>query len=182
MEPSPDQIVCALFEEHGVSLYRFAFRLTRSAETADDLVQEAFLALYTEFRRGRELENPRAWMLGLISNQAARSHREARRWVGSPELLDTIPGRSGNGRSGWDVAEDELLPLLDLLSAREAEVILLRLQSLKYREIADALGISHKSVATLLARAVQKMQQGAEERGYGQALMDWSCDDASLHR
>src|SRR6185312_7297835 len=52
-------------------------------------------------------------------------------------------------------------PGLDLLSAREEEVLLLRLQSLKYREIAERLGIGSKSVCTLLARALKKLQIAA---------------------
>ena len=48
--------------------------------------------------------------------------------------------------------------LLAVLSPREEEVVLLRLQSMKYREIADQLGIGTKSVCTLLARAIRKLQ------------------------
>ena len=37
--------------------------------------------------------------------------------------------------------------------------MLLRMESLKYREIASELGISINSVATLLARALRKLTQ-----------------------
>jgi RNA polymerase sigma factor (sigma-70 family) len=49
--------------------------------------------------------------------------------------------------------------LLRLLSPREQEVLLLRLEAMKYREIADRLGISMNSVNTLLARALQKLHK-----------------------
>lgn len=48
---------------------------------------------------------------------------------------------------------------LSELSVREEEVLMLRLQSMKYREIAEALGISINSVNTLLARALEKIQK-----------------------
>lgn len=51
--------------------------------------------------------------------------------------------------------------LLSVLTPREEEVLLLRLEALKYREIADQLGISVNSVNTLLARALRKLQQVA---------------------
>ena len=38
-------------------------------------------------------------------------------------------------------------------------MLLLRLESIKYREVADQLGISMNSVNTLLARALRKLQQ-----------------------
>ncbi len=49
--------------------------------------------------------------------------------------------------------------LLSVLSPREEEVLLLRLETLKYREIAEQLGISINSVNTLLARALRKLQE-----------------------
>jgi RNA polymerase sigma factor (sigma-70 family) len=52
-------------------------------------------------------------------------------------------------------AVEDIRSLLSVLSPREEEVLLLRLESLKYREIASQLGISMNSVNTLLARALQ---------------------------
>jgi RNA polymerase sigma-70 factor (ECF subfamily) len=181
MEPDPDQIICSLFQEWAESLFRYAFRLTRSPETADDLVQEAFLSLYLELRRGREMTNPRAWMIGLISHKAAKVYRDLRRWAADQSAMDSLAAPDNRPEPRWDVGGDELTPLLKLLSAREAEVVLLRLQSLKYREIADQLSISHKSVATLLARALAKMQHGAARpKASREDLVDWRHDDASL--
>jgi RNA polymerase sigma factor (sigma-70 family) len=54
--------------------------------------------------------------------------------------------------------------LLSILSTREEEVLLLRLEALKYREIADQLGISVNSVNTLLARALRKLQQATARK------------------
>lgn len=181
MDSSPDQLICSFFEEWAESLYRYAYRLTRCANTADDLVQEAFLSLYLELRRGREMTNPRAWMLGLISHQAAKTYRDGRRWSADPEAVLAVAAPEPEETRRWDVSEDELAPLLERLSTREAEVVLLRLQSLKYREIADQLGISPKSVATLLARALAKMQQDAGQARLSRSgLLDWRHDDAAL--
>jgi len=176
MAQNPDQIICSLFHEWGEYLFRYAFRLTHSPETSDDLVQEAFLSLYVELQRGREMTNPRAWMIGLISHKAARVYRELRRWTTDQQPVDSLAAPEHGPPSHWDASEDELSPLLQRLSAREAEVVLLRLQSLKYREIAEQLGISHKSVATLLARALGKMQQGAEQVKVARAqIVDWEA-------
>ena len=61
----------------------------------------------------------------------------------------------------------ELAPgALSILTPREEEVILLRLQSLKYREIGEQLGISSKSVCTLLARALKKLKASAHTQQF----------------
>ena len=46
-----------------------------------------------------------------------------------------------------------------MLSPREEEVLLLKLEALKYREIAAQLGISMNSANTLLARALRKLKE-----------------------
>jgi RNA polymerase sigma factor (sigma-70 family) len=53
---------------------------------------------------------------------------------------------------------------LSVLSPREEEVLLLRLEALKYREIAEQLGISMNSVNSLLARALRKLQQAMGQK------------------
>ena len=53
---------------------------------------------------------------------------------------------------------DNITRHFTVLSQREEEVLLLRLQTMKYREIAQSLGISVGSVPSLLARALRKLQ------------------------
>jgi DNA-binding CsgD family transcriptional regulator len=48
--------------------------------------------------------------------------------------------------------------MFSVLTPRETEVMMLRIQVFKYREIADQLKISDKTVAKLLARALRKLQ------------------------
>jgi RNA polymerase sigma factor (sigma-70 family) len=148
-----------LFRAVGPSLSRYARRLTGSADTAQDLVQEAFLALYREWREGREVQYVNGWLFSVVRYQAQKLDRARRR---HPEDLDPdgdldlFPSPDGpifqSDRS--DVAK-----LLDVLSERERDVLLLRLESLKYREIGAQLGISVKSVGTLLARALGKLRE-----------------------
>ena len=58
----------------------------------------------------------------------------------------------------------DIRDLLSVLSPREEEVLLLRLDALKYREIADQLGISMNSVNALLARALRNLQVAMLEK------------------
>jgi RNA polymerase sigma-70 factor (ECF subfamily) len=155
-----NRTVNQLFGTWGPFLIRYAVRMTRSFEVADDLVQEVFLALYRDLRAGKHIEDPKAWTFGAVRNQVRKHARYLRRRAEEfepSEALDRIPAPPC-----WpDVAADfdDASPLgLSLLSVREEEVLLLRLQSFKYREIAEKLGIGSKSVCTLLARAIKKLQ------------------------
>jgi RNA polymerase sigma-70 factor (ECF subfamily) len=158
-----------LFESWGPFLVRYAVRMTRSFEVADDLVQEAFLALYRDLREGKRIDDLKGWTLGAVRNQVRKHARYLRRQAEDLEPCEALD-RMAALPSWPDVAADfdDGAPLgLSVLSVREEEVLLLRLQSLKYREIAEKLGIGSKSVCTLLARAVKKLQiaSGAERTG-----------------
>jgi RNA polymerase sigma-70 factor (ECF subfamily) len=145
------------------SLVRYAFRLTKCRETAEDLSQEAFMALYVDLQHGKKISNLKAWTVVIVRNLAYRDHRNRRSRGEVLESTDTL-----DARSGPVVYEDDrwerVKELFSVLTPREAEVMMLRVHVLKYREIADQLKISPKSVATLLARGLRKMHVASQEQ------------------
>ena len=166
------KLVESLFESWGPFLVRHAFRLTDDSGLADDLVQEAFMALYRELLRGTEIQNPRAWTLTVVRRQAskwARSERRHAEQLEPPEVLDSFQGHTLGPE--WPQPDfDDVAALFSVLSRREEEVLLLRIESLKYKEIASRLGINPKSVATLLARALRKLQLAAKAKINGEFI------------
>jgi RNA polymerase sigma factor (sigma-70 family) len=163
------RLIESLLEDWGPSLARQAYRLTGCREASDDLVQEAFLALYQELRKGGRIENPRAWTLTVVRHHAAkRLRRMAVRGeqLEAGNVLDRFAARQQDPERGFD----ELAEMLCVLSSREQEVLLLRLDSMKYREIAECLGIDESSVGTHLARAIRKLQAEVKARTAGQNL------------
>jgi len=149
-----------LFESWAPFLLRYAVRMTRSFDAADDIVQEAFLALYRDLREGKRIDCPKAWTLGAVRNQVRKHARYKRRQAEDlepSEALDLIAAPPS-----WpDVAADcdDGAPLgLSVFGVSLEKKLLLRLQSFKYREIAAKLGIGSKSVCTLLTRAVKKLR------------------------
>ena len=153
------RLVNDTFGELAVFLVRYAYRRTRSMTLAEDVVQEAFLALFRDLRLGKQIQEPRGWMVGAVRNQIFKLARTTARHgeeLVPPEKLDLMASQRLTEEEA--VSGDDAPLLLSVLSPREEEVILLRLQCLKYREIADQLGIGTKSVCTLLARAIRKLQ------------------------
>ncbi len=166
------ELVGSLFERCGVSLFRYVAGATGSPELADDIVQEVFLSLYRDLCLGKRIENPAAYVFGAARNQIrkhARAQSQCREVLLSPETLERmcIPVE-GAGNSVR--ALDDIRALFSVLTEREEAVLLLRSQSLKYREIADRLEISPKTVATLLARAVRKLQKAMKSGPQGQRI------------
>ncbi len=157
------KLVNKVFASQGQFLMRYAYRKTGSAEVAEDLVQEVFLARYRDLRMGKEIREAEKWAFGAIRNQIRKRFRDSARHAEelvSTEELDLVPSMFGT--PDLEDQPNSSGPLgLSVLSAREEEVVLLRLQSLKYREIGERLGIGTKSVCTLLSRAIAKLQNVA---------------------
>ena len=159
-ENDATELVTALYDRWYTKLVAFAARATESYELAEDLAQESFMQLYLAVRAGKDIEHPKAWTLCVLRRAMSRRMRERFRCDSLDEaeqagrLPMTIPKR---------IALSDIRSLLSMLSAREEEVLLLRLEAMKYREIAEQLGISVNSVNTLLSRALRKLQDAMSQ-------------------
>jgi len=161
------RLIELLYQSWYPALVRYGAHLSGSWEAAEDAAQEGFLALYRECRRGGAVENPRGYTLLAARNQIATRFRKqrARGEIGlSLGILDTFPAVEVRASRETEGTE-EIDRFLALLTPREAEVVLLRLQGLKYKDIATELGLSRNSVGTLLGRAMRRLHGLAGARG-----------------
>lgn len=157
-EDSASRCVHELFAEWYRPLLRYALRLAGSLPLAEDFVQEAFVSYYRALAAGRSVESPKAYTIAAVRHQAQRmwaAERAGRIPVPVDDL--TVPLVSPPADE-VALIWDNLQRLFVHLTPRETEVILLRAESLTYKEIARELGIATTSVGTLLARAIAKLQ------------------------
>jgi RNA polymerase sigma-70 factor (ECF subfamily) len=158
-ESEADQYIRDLFLSWYPTAVRCAYRLCGSVEAAEDAVQESFRQLFLALRNGVDVQNGKAWTLCVIRREVARIHRAEVRRAESLEPTDIMDARPAiDIRDGIPVESDDLSRLLEILSPREREVVLLRTQGFRYQEIASELHIRLNSVKTLLARGLRKLQ------------------------
>lgn len=157
-ESDANDLVTALFDRCYRMLVRYALRTTRNYELAEDLAQDTFTQLCEALKAGKSIEDPKAWMFCVLRRSLGRKMKENNR----NEPLDE------SDLGAQPVAEvpglAEILDFVSVLSPREEEAVMLRLESLKYREIGDQLGISVNSVNALLMRAVRKLHDAISKR------------------
>jgi len=131
------------------ALRRYARALTRDAETADDLVQDSLVrALRSEhlFHGG----DVRSWLYTILTNlnrNRLRSH--ARRPMLMPLEDNDAPDASGPEAGGRDI-ERALALLVD---EQRTALLLVVLEGLSYREVAEVQGVPIGTVMSRLARA-----------------------------
>ena len=155
----------ALFEAVYPALFRYCHRMTGDPDQAEDLAQEAFFRLLDREAEGTDA-GLRSWLFRVATNLARdRSRtRETRRRILSgvppPENVPS-PGKE------LDRAEDarRVRAALEVLSERDREMLLLRQEGFSYREIAEAAGVSHRSVGTILARALKRFATELTKEG-----------------
>jgi RNA polymerase sigma-70 factor (ECF subfamily) len=159
-ENDATELVTALYDRWYISLVRYALRTTENYAVAEDLAQETFLQLYQALRTGDNIEHPKGWTLSVLRRAMNRQMKD----INIHEPLDEEKvAASPVTDIGKHFESVDIRVLLSVLTPREEEVLLLRLDSMKYRQIADQLGISMNSVNSLLARALRKLQ-GANSR------------------
>lgn len=152
-ENDATDLVTALFDRWYMSLVRYALRTTANYDLAEDLAQDTFMQLYQALRVGKNIEHPKAWTICVLRRSMNRQMKDR----ALHEPFDELEIVGATVTETFDLAD--IRNLLSVLSPREEEVLLLRLEAFKYREIADQLGISMNSVNTHLARALRKLQQ-----------------------
>jgi RNA polymerase sigma-70 factor (ECF subfamily) len=130
------------------ALRRYARALTRDAETADEIVQDTLVrALRSEhlFHGG----NVRAWLYTILTNLNRNRLRSiSRRPVLAP-IKDGDATTTGADTGTRDIAR----ALEDLAEEQRTALLLVVLEGLTYREVAEVQGVPIGTVMSRLARA-----------------------------
>jgi len=131
------------------TLRRYARALTRDADIADDLVQDTLVrALRPEHLfHGGEI---RSWLYTILTNLNRNRLRSlARRPALSPLEDNDAPDLAGPEAGGRDIER----ALAMLVEEQRTALLLVVLEGLSYREVADVQGVPIGTVMSRLARA-----------------------------
>jgi RNA polymerase sigma-70 factor, ECF subfamily len=130
------------------ALRRYARALTRDTETADDIVQDTLVrALRSEhlFHGG----DVRAWLYTILTNLNRNRLRSlSRRPILTP-INDNDAAMGGPEASSRDITR----ALDDLAEDQRTALLLVVLEGLSYREVAEVQGVPIGTVMSRLARA-----------------------------
>jgi RNA polymerase sigma-70 factor (ECF subfamily) len=142
------------------ALYRYLARVWRNRSELDDLVQDVYVRVYEASEKARPLAvKPFLFATArhLVSDRLRRARIVSIEAVGDSDVLNVYmdeitPERSLNARQELKA----LARVFDQMSPRCREVIWLRrVDELSQKEVAQRLGISHRTVETYLARGAQ---------------------------
>jgi RNA polymerase sigma-70 factor (ECF subfamily) len=142
----------ALFRIHWPRAHRAAYLVTRDAQAAEDIAQEAFLAAIRALDRFDRRRPFGPWLHRIVVNRSIDWVR-ARRLRSEVELVETLPAPQPSGAPG-----DDVLAALARLPAEHRAVIVLRyLLELTPGEIAEALDLPRGTVNSRLRRGLDAL-------------------------
>ena len=150
-------------------MVRLATMLLGDQSRAEDIVQDALIALHRRWGQLTHEGDPTAYLRKSVVNgvRSAQRHqgvvdRQIRADAADPTQTAAAPG--ADHVVIRHAEQDQLLAALDTLSSRQREVLTLRYWGdLSETEIADALGISPGSVKTHAHRALAALAERREE-------------------
>jgi len=158
-----EQDVMLLFDRCGPPLLRYVSSFGLRGEEAEDVVQDVFLSLFRHLRLGRSRSHLRGWLFRVAHNLALKQRaslqkREANRsWDEVAAVHRADPSPDPESRLAQTERRTRLVSVLHALPERDRRCIVLRAEGLRYREIAEALGISLGSVAKSIARSITRL-------------------------
>jgi len=129
------------FERHHRELGRLAYVLTGDRAAAEDLTADAFLAVWRQWRRVRDRNEPLAYVRRMLLNMAASRVRQRvreRKRDGQVSTIVPVEASASDGAAVLDVRA----ALLELPVRRRACVALRYALDLSEQDVADLLGIS----------------------------------------
>ncbi len=162
-----------LVERHSGRIYNFVLRQVGDKDLAEDIVQDTFLRVVRSAKSFRAKAKLTTWLYTIARNLCIDALRKAKhrrhasldkplsQQDGGATLLDMVaddkPGHDSAARDRRFVAalEDALATLPD----EQREVFLMReIQGLKFREIAEIVGIPENTVKSRMRYALEALR------------------------
>jgi RNA polymerase sigma-70 factor (ECF subfamily) len=171
---------------HLPALYRLAVRLTGRPQDAEDLVQDTYIRALHAFPSLRDTSRIRAWLTQILTRLVLDRHRTPEREVAVGDLAeldrfslydliwdeDPLPYSDQLHRDFLAQFPDDDVrqALLALPEVYRVPLVLLHVEDLSYRELAEILGCPVGTVMSRLHRARTILERDlwecAKRRGY----------------
>ena len=155
-----------LISRYWQRLVRYAVRLGHSSDTAQDVVQEAFIRVWETRTPWRPIGTPQAFLYRIVRNLTLQEyrHREVTERHG-PEIVR----RHSTPSTPFQLAAESELDhaLQDAIAAlperRREAFVLTRYHDLSQAEVAEIMGLSLQTVANHVSMAMASLRKSLEQ-------------------
>ena len=153
-----DRAVTALYAAHYRSLVRLAALLVRDVATAEEVVQESFVAMHSGWRRLRDRDKALSYLRRSVVNRSRSVLRH--RVIVDRKAPGPLPHMPSAEQGAIALLErSAVVAALRALPPRQRQALVLRYYGdLAEAQIASTMGISRSAVKTHTARAMSSLR------------------------
>jgi len=164
---SADWAIAELYSLHYRTLVRLAVLLVRDVPTAEDVVQDSFVAMHDSWQRLRNAESALAYLRHAVLNRS-RSVLRHRAVVDKHPPNPPPDHPSAEYGALARLEQSAVVQALRRLPGRQREAIVLRYYAdFSEAEVAAAMGISRGAVKSHTARAIAALRADLEQQDRG---------------
>ncbi|WP_346882069.1 RNA polymerase sigma-70 factor [uncultured Algibacter sp.] len=155
-----------LFELYYDRLVAYIVTYTNDKMSSEDIVQQAFIDFWKDRSKLDEIRSPKNYLYSIAYNRYIDSIKKEKRRA---KLFDILYEKALRGiiKDDKEVLENRIKKMnliIDSLPPRCQEILKMsKVQGIKYKDIADVLGISIKTVEKQMSIAFKKMRKAFED-------------------
>lgn len=167
-KPSPlEEEVVGLFNQLRNPLLRHVRSLGLLTPDGEEVVQEVFLALFQHLQQGKSRANLKGWLFRVGHNLGLKrrmrgSQRARVQCAAEAAENQADPALNPEEQMASTQRQQRLMAAVGTLSETDRCCLYLRAEGLRYREIAETLGISLGGVSLSLSRSLAQLGKADE--------------------
>lgn len=137
----------------------YALRFLEDADSAEDVVQDTFTALWEKQEKLTEISSIKSYLYTAVRNNCLQKLRTQKNFD-DVEELQLMDENTEEERIEKAEMEARLWQLIDELPERRREIFLMaKRDGMHYNEIAEETGLSVKTVENHITRAMQSLRK-----------------------
>ncbi len=158
--------------EHGSSVMKVARAYTLTSDECQDLAQEILLQAWRSLPKFEGKASPATWFYRVALHTAMNWHRKDKPRRSRQQPLLEVQVLALEGADSVEQAQqretvERLYRAIHQLPKTDAALVLLYLDELSYREMADVLGISESNVGVKMNRAKKALSALMNGKSHG---------------
>lgn len=151
-----------IFKAHFTALHAYAYTILKDSEEAEEVVQNLFVKLWEKREALSVQSSVKAYLYRAVYNESI-NHLRHKKVQGAYKEQTAYIMKNETEKSDTNILTSELeerirLALNSLPEQCRTIFQMSRFEELKYKEIADQLGISIKTVENQIGKALQRMR------------------------
>lgn len=153
-----------VYKSYFPRLRAYSMTIVGDRDTASEIVQSLFLSLWENRRQLNPSKSLRNYLLQSVHNNSLRwlrtksVHDRHNQLIA--RMIDEVYSDTDTAEGGDAQADQRAMEVLDRLPERSRQVVYMSyIEGKKSREIADELGLSVRTVETILYKSMKKMKK-----------------------